>query len=469
MTEDPKKRLREGVDYLEAQQNNQIAQTQIAQTQTAQTIVAKDVVAQTAAQKNNVAQTIIAKDITAQTPAQKNNVAVTQMAQTIVAVDIVSRNRDAIAAKRLSRVDAMTTPNLKPLPTWDAGYDSSGRRLVQTLGQDPVAVGRPVSTGAIGTGDRTYNTGNAVDVIPHIKPVDVVPVRIQDPSDVKILFSVTEGSDTVFYVGGDRDKPKELFRSATYTGFRRFLTLVNTGKGLNKFFWQKADRPDFVTSNLIDSRYPDQVFNTGVGARFQVNFPPYQGEGVYLFADQDAGLGDPVTTTFYRNGETINKVESPEVYYSRVWLGEINETSFFDSYTPFPDISRLEAKIPIFTQSGYTFASRTIPGGTFSIYSQRSDGAINTFVEIPEADTLPTNYQDIYAATLSGQGRLNTITGSGILHTLRTLEGITPETKSLAFLTLNLNSGATGEKTAKIFPLKNQGTAFEVHSISYTP
>jgi hypothetical protein len=186
MTEDPKKRLREGVDYLEAQQNNQIAQTQIAQTQTAQTIVAKDVVAQTAAQKNNVAQTIIAKDITAQTPAQKNNVAVTQMAQTIVAVDIVSRNRDAITAKRLSRVDAMTTPNLKPLPTWDAGYDSSGRRLVQTLGQDPVAVGRPVSTGAIGTGDRTFNTGSAVDVIPHIKPVP--PVVVKSSKNVGIVM-----------------------------------------------------------------------------------------------------------------------------------------------------------------------------------------------------------------------------------------------------------------------------------------
>jgi hypothetical protein len=202
MAEDPKKRLREGVEYLEAQQNNQVAQTQIAKTQTAQTIVARDVVAQTAAQKNNIATTQIAKDVTSQTPAQKNNVAVTQMAQTIVAQDIVSRNRDAIAAKRLARTDALSTPSLRPLPTWDAGYDSSGRRLVQRLGQDPVAVGRPVSTGVIGTGDRTYNTGNAVDVIPHIKPAYVPVVKKEESGPVKILFSVVEGTDRVYYVGG---------------------------------------------------------------------------------------------------------------------------------------------------------------------------------------------------------------------------------------------------------------------------
>jgi hypothetical protein len=348
----------------------------------------------------------------------------------------------------------------------------TGQGLI--VGNDgSVIPGDIITSGHIKPGQavRVAQAGGLVqlDQKPRVKKSAPPVVKKEEFGDVKVLFSVVEGSDTVFYVGGDRDKPKELFRSPEYTGFRRSLTLVNTGKGLNKFFWQKADRPDFVTSNLFDSRYPDQLFNTGIGARFQVNFPTYQGDGVYLFSNKDVDLGEPVTTTFYRDGEVSDKTEFPGIYYSRVWLGEINETAFFDSYTLSPNILRLEAKIPIFTQSGYAFASRTVPGGIFSIYSQNSTGIINTFAEVPEGEPLPTNYQDIYVAVLSGQGRLNTITGSGILYTLRTIEGITPETKSLTFLTLNLNSGATGEKTAKIFPLKNQGTAFEVHAISHTP
>jgi hypothetical protein len=294
MAEDPKKRRREGVEYLEKQQNNQVAQTQIAQTQTAQTIVAKDVVAQTAAQKNNVAQTLIAKDVVAQTPAQKNNVAVTQMAQTIVAQDIVSRNRDAITAKRLSRVDAMTTPSLKPLPTWDAGYDSSGRRLVQTLGQDPVAVGRPVSTGAIGAGDRTYNTGSAVDVIPHIKPGPVVLVKKEESGNVKILFSVIQGSEKVFYVGGDRRTPKELFRVPSSRS--DFPHLVATGKGLNAFYWQ---------NNLFDSRFNAVYADSDIGSRSYVYF----GSGVFISSVDTAIRNESTDTGGFRSYGFTRRVD----------------------------------------------------------------------------------------------------------------------------------------------------------------
>jgi hypothetical protein len=64
---------------------------------------------------------------------------------------------------------------------------------------------------------------------------------------VKILFSVVEGAERIYYVGGDRVKPKELFRLPSTTSATAHL--VATGKGLNAFYWQYA-----LGGNVVDGR-----------------------------------------------------------------------------------------------------------------------------------------------------------------------------------------------------------------------
>jgi hypothetical protein len=85
---------------------------------------------------------------------------------------------------------------------------------------------------------------------------------------VKILFSVVEGGRLVFYVGGDRRVPQELF-SASFAEDPN-ANIVATGKGLNQFYWQSASYvfgeivPTGFSGNigvrLVDSRLSDPLF-----------------------------------------------------------------------------------------------------------------------------------------------------------------------------------------------------------------
>jgi hypothetical protein len=97
---------------------------------------------------------------------------------------------------------------------------------------------------------------------------------------VKILFSVIKGSEKVFYVGGDRVKPKELFRLPTDTSNKEF-SIVNLGRD---FYWQIITRSAGSTFVLEDSRFPTSpIVPLALSGGETLRRAEYIGSGIFQY------------------------------------------------------------------------------------------------------------------------------------------------------------------------------------------
>jgi hypothetical protein len=126
----------------------------------------------------------------------------------------------------------------------------TGQGLV--VGNDgSVIPGDIITSGHIKPGQsvRVAQAGGLVqlDQKPRVRKVVPPVAKKEEGGPVKILFSVVEGAERIYYVGGDRVKPKELFRLPSTTSATAHL--VATGKGLNAFYWQYA-----LGGNVVDGR-----------------------------------------------------------------------------------------------------------------------------------------------------------------------------------------------------------------------
>lgn len=439
-------------------------------------------------------------------------------------MDLLRQASEAAAAKRLARLAELSKKSLKPLPTWDAGYDSSGRRLVQTLGQDPVAVGRPVSNGAIGTGDRTYNTGRAVDVIPHIKPVPVVPVKIQEPGGVRILFSVVEGDRLVFYVGGDRRTPKELF-SVPFDDDPD-ANLVSTGKGLNQFYWQSRtvyrdggllagvrisgsrlpSSIDFPTiplgSTLIPGygplvtaipQFPDDtylarhygvgvfaagyvtptVLSTGVSSSLQLNYSILRGDS-FESGSMAAGVGTRTPNLGVEGGgfhegniaysSSIDGV--PYLGGSGTESGLINmfnrSVTYSANYSKYR-LLQLGSGASLIRRDYYNYPAGGASSSQFD-YAGFVDGSY--FPLGDEAKSLITSrWQYLHGPKAPNYSSI--VKGALWVRDEPSLVYISETQDFVDFKSISLTTGAISAKRVKIFPVVK--SVYKIHSVTYTP
>lgn len=239
--------------------------------------------------------------------------------------DQISAHREAFAPPLVEN------PREGRVSGWqDGGYvvDIGGSRSVR----------QSATNGSIPVGGVACVRGR-VDAQPAIAPQPKRPgVRVDvKAGPVKILFSVIDGSDRVYYVGGDRAQPKVLFRLPVET--KAYPHLVVTGKGLNQFYWQyetdiaeyPSEAPFRYGSYVVDGRYPGQNFNLlsadsayearrSFGGGNTPIFPTcYIGDGQYALGTFDCippnsstGAGDVVpnllklSIAHYQNGEVLD-------------------------------------------------------------------------------------------------------------------------------------------------------------------
>jgi hypothetical protein len=144
--------------------------------------------------------------------------------------------------RAMNRVEAaMRKTEEVPKP---GGYRYLGRNADTgqgiIVGNDgSVIPGDIITSGHIKPGQsvRVAQAGGMVqlDQRPRVKKVVPPVVKEEKFGNVKILFSVVEGAETVVYIGADRKKPTEIYRYTT-ADYRAFIPrLTNTGRGKNKF------------------------------------------------------------------------------------------------------------------------------------------------------------------------------------------------------------------------------------------
>ncbi len=120
-----------------------------------------------------------------------------------------------------------------PRPTRYLGQQGD-RCLVQQLGEGVTAAGVLQATGGIPVGGMVQKHGNSVDAMPRVKRVVEKVSTGGATGKIKILFSQFVDGMRVFYVGGDRTKPVEVFTMPAGTTFQS-ASLSNTGTGINKW------------------------------------------------------------------------------------------------------------------------------------------------------------------------------------------------------------------------------------------
>jgi hypothetical protein len=193
-------------------------------------IFSSDIIIQTLEQKTLEAISLEAKDqdaVVIQSRDQAATVIQSRDQQAIViqstnqeATELEARGQDAetntLAARNDRALDNASTDynnrtltrrdqqRLVPAPAFAAGFEANtGKIRVQRLGDDPVAVGVPVTNGAIATGQRiTLRGDRLVDAMPRVRPEPKPSIEVIESLPVKYLYSVTRKGKPEFYVGG---------------------------------------------------------------------------------------------------------------------------------------------------------------------------------------------------------------------------------------------------------------------------
>lgn len=105
--------------------------------------------------------------------------------------------------------------SLSPAPAWDAGVDPiTGFRRVKRLGRESVAIGRSITTGAIGIGQTVVAHGRFVDATPRVVAVEVQPAIEEISYGIKTMFATKTATHYRFWIGGDRPNLRLVWEKA---------------------------------------------------------------------------------------------------------------------------------------------------------------------------------------------------------------------------------------------------------------
>jgi hypothetical protein len=236
-----------------------------------------------------------------------------------------------------------------------------------------VIPGDIITSGHIKPGQavRVAQAGGMVqlDQKPRVRKVTPVVDSKAVAGNIKILFSVIEGSENVFYIGGDRETPKEVYReSIPAYGFSTDGYITNSGKGLNKWVIGIQSGPsntyNFRKTGLKTLTPTEVLSNT-----FPGNYPYWRGHGNWVEALYVATViaSERTYVQTLRRGtppfETI--LDQYRSYYDTrldfysVFQGEASKTEahiITNQLTDWPDSSGLG-----------TYGSGTISGNYFAL------------------------------------------------------------------------------------------------------
>jgi len=163
----------------------------------------------------------------------------------------------------------------------------TGQGLI--VGNDgSIIPGEIITSGHIKPGQavRVAQAGGMVqlDQKPRVRKVPPVVVKKEEGGNVKILFSVLEGTQNVFYIGGDRKTPKEVYRETIpASGFSTNGYITNSGKGTNKWIVGIQSGPsntyNFRKKNIKTITPNEVLSNTHPG-----EYPYWRGHGNWVEA-----------------------------------------------------------------------------------------------------------------------------------------------------------------------------------------
>jgi hypothetical protein len=177
--------------------------------------------------------------------------------------------------RAMNRVEAaMRKTEETPKP---GGYRYLGRNADTgqglVVGNDgSVIPGDVITSGHVKPGQavRVAQAGGMVqlDQKPRVRKVAPPVVKKEEYGNVKVLFSVRDGDETIVYIGADRKIPTEIYRYRT-ADYRQFTPrMTNTGRGKNKFTASAlallsldpdADPAGYQSRVIIDLKTKEQV------------------------------------------------------------------------------------------------------------------------------------------------------------------------------------------------------------------
>jgi hypothetical protein len=222
-----------------------------------------------------------------------------------------------------------------PKPTIFQGFDGDVP-LVQSLGDDITPAREVVTTGAIAIGDTVIMRGGSrIDALQRVKVATVAESVVVPKYPVKILFSTIEEAERVFWVGGDRQEPEQVFALSADATIRG-ATLTNTGEALEDWIvslaWTDAGVSGLEPLTYVANIQPDQTVELGVDRAHSYLEP--RGNGFWssrLVAASDLSgggsgfYGEPTTASVSGEGSTLlYTLTSPTVL-----SGTLSTTSTF--------------------------------------------------------------------------------------------------------------------------------------------
>jgi hypothetical protein len=163
--------------------------------------------------------------------------------------------------------------SLSPAPAWDAGVDPiTGFRRVKRLGRESVAIGRSITTGAIGIGQAVVAHGRFVDATPRVVAVEVQPAIEEISYGIKTLFATKTATHYRFWIGGDRPQVQLVWEKAIAEipplATRLSLFLDNTGRAKHQWkagvIWRK------ITAAINPTQCKYWEFSADGAAEFEI-------------------------------------------------------------------------------------------------------------------------------------------------------------------------------------------------------
>jgi hypothetical protein len=408
--------------------------------------------------------------------------------------------------RAMNRVEAaMRKTEEVPKP---GGYRYLGRNADTgqgiIVGNDgSVIPGDIITSGHIKPGQavRVAQAGGMVqlDQKPRVRKVVPVVAKEEKFGNVKILFSVVEGAERIYYVGGDRAKPKELarFSSAPYGD----PALKATGKGLNRFYWTGRVQVVGDNGHIVDSRY-----------NAPTAFPLF--DNALLFASAFRGTGyeaislnraDP-NNVIARRVTYIDGVATEDSERIGIDTGPVTDFSYENNARVGGNLYKVPYTAYRYSSSGADDYIQQLNATTAVIWGEEVSLLIHSISN--RTATINTSSEDFKAMFLAG----NTVTlGETARSLLRGLQfalylpNFLPIYRRSAFLcnwlprvspsegvyesiakfisfvatggaaqlsapfsVIDLETSAISEKTIKIYPLPSNPT-IQIHSVSYHP
>jgi len=296
---------------------------------------------------------------------------------------------------------------------------------------------------------------------------------------IKILYSVIEGDQRVFYVGGDRARPKEVGRIPQSTN-EVIYRINNRGKGLNQFIVGIRGQDQFgvfSTKSLGEAAWDYLNEPRDPGGYSRNDF--YAGHGFWASNSVDTAF---IKASFLPNQQPINYSifegirkdgAASEVADSVNSDGDIISKTYTAVRDLAPNISRTEQRTTGNSGSVSTFYNPVIVSKD-----------LQTAIYLLSGTTVPGPYQDNFQFKLARTGVTGDITLGGTIPTLLgewitgnlisdrlyvvTIPFTTPSDKQWSVDVYQLGENST-KKTIKTSVNSTHKSNYLIHSASYHP